>query len=78
MKTKREEKLEEKFLKLKESHQIVLKELHTCKQKIRDMEKSRVSYKSQVKMQAQAIDLLEAELKKKRYQFAFQPLNRAP
>ena len=48
MKTKREEKLEVQLSKLQKENQNIRKELHTCKQKNRDMEKSRESYKSNV------------------------------
>ena len=44
--------------KLQNEIQIVRKELHTCQQKNRDMEKSRESYKSKVKLQEKAISEL--------------------
>jgi len=66
MKTKRAEKLEVQLIKLQKENQIIRKELHTCKQKNRDMEKSRERYKSKVKLQEQAISELKDVLKKKR------------
>jgi CRISPR/Cas system CMR-associated protein Cmr5 small subunit len=45
MKTKREEKLEAQLKELQQAVKTIRKELHTCKQKNRDMEKSRKSYK---------------------------------
>jgi len=66
MKTRREEKLEVQLSKLQNEIQIIRKELHTCKQKNRDMEKSRESYKSKVKLQEKAISELNDVLKKKR------------
>jgi chromosome segregation ATPase len=65
MKTKREEKLEEKLNNLQQTVKLVRKELHTCKQKNRDMEKSRASCKEKLKMQEITINLLTDELKKK-------------
>jgi peptidoglycan hydrolase CwlO-like protein len=65
MKTNREEKLESMLNKLQEEIQVIRKELHTFKQKNRDMEKSRESYKEKVKIQAISIYQLNDELKKK-------------
>ena len=66
MNTNREEKLEKKLKHLQEEIKAIRKELHTCKQKNLDMEKSRSSYKEQLKQQETANDELRAELKKKR------------
>jgi chromosome segregation ATPase len=77
MKTNREEKLEDKLNKLEHSLRISRKELHTCKQKNRDMEKSRESYKEKMKLQETAIDRLNEELKKKLQQFTFEYVHRA-
>jgi predicted nucleic acid-binding Zn-ribbon protein len=65
MKTKREEKLEEKLQKLREKIKITQEELHTSKQKNRDMEKSRKIYKEKVISQIEEIKELNAALKKK-------------
>jgi len=64
MRTKREEKLEAKLKSLQDAVKIIRKELHTCKQKNRDIEKSRESYKEKLKMQEATINQLQAELKK--------------
>jgi len=66
MKTKRKEKLRDKLSKFQEDIKAIRKELHTCKQKNRDLEKSRTSYKEKTKEQAEAITRLNDELKKKR------------
>jgi cob(I)alamin adenosyltransferase len=65
MKTRREEKLEEKLIKVQNNLQDVRRELHTSQQKNRDMAKSRDSYKAQVKHNAGTIKQLQDELKKK-------------
>ena len=69
MKTKREEKLENKLIKLQDDLKTIRKELHTCKQKNRDLEQSRKIYKEKTKAQEASITHLNDELKKKRYQF---------
>jgi chromosome segregation ATPase len=66
MNTKREEKLEDKLFKLQDDLKNVRKELHTCKQKNRDLEKGRKSYKEKTREQEVAITRLSDELKKKR------------
>jgi cob(I)alamin adenosyltransferase len=58
MKTLREEKLEKKLQKVQNDLVVTRKELHTSKQKIRDITKSREGYKEKVKH-------LQDELKKK-------------
>jgi hypothetical protein len=64
MKTNREEKLEEKLNKLQREIKIIRQELHTSKQKNRDIEKSRKKYKEKTKSQADEIYRLTDELKK--------------
>ena len=51
MKTYREEKLESKLSSVKAEMKNLRKELHTTKQKNRDLEKSRTSYKGKLKLQ---------------------------
>jgi len=63
--SKREEKLADKLHKLQEEIKAIRKELHTCKQKNRDMEKSRTKHKEQMVIQEQTINRLKDELKKK-------------
>ena len=65
MKSNREEKLEDKLDKLHAENKEIRKELHTCKQKIRDMDKSRELYKDKLKIHDVTINQLKDELKKK-------------
>jgi cob(I)alamin adenosyltransferase len=65
MKTIREEKLEKTLQKVQTDLQVVRKELHTSKQKNRDIAKSREDYKAKIKFQGNAINQLQDELKKK-------------
>jgi cob(I)alamin adenosyltransferase len=58
MKTVREEKLEKKLKNVQNDLHVVRKELHTSKQKNRDISKSRDGYKAKVQQ-------LQDELKKK-------------
>lgn len=64
MKTKREEKLSKDVQYLRE-------ELHRTKQKVRDIEKGRESYKRKLKEKEEVIDHLEEEVKKKRLLCSF-------
>jgi cob(I)alamin adenosyltransferase len=65
MKDIREEKLEKKLQKVQTDLHAVRKELHTSKQKNRDISKSRDGYKAQVKIYESANKQLQDELKKK-------------
>jgi len=65
MKTNREEKLVVRLTKLSHDLKTVRKELHACKQKNRDLEKSRSMYKAKLKYQEQLTDSLTGEIKKK-------------
>ena len=65
MKSIREEKLGDKLQKLQADIKVIRKELHVCKQKNRDLEKSRGLYKDKLKKQEVIINQLNDELKKK-------------
>ena len=65
MKSIRAENLEKKLIKVQNDLAVVLKELHTSKQKNRDITKSRDGYKAKVKIQENDIKQLQDELKKK-------------
>jgi len=65
MKSNREEKIEDKLQKLQADIKVVRKELHSSKQKNRDLGKSRELYKDKLKIQQVTINQLNDELKKK-------------
>lgn len=65
MKSIREENLEKKLIKVQNDLHVVRNELHTSKQKNRDITKSRDGYKAKVKIQENSIKQLQDELKKK-------------
>jgi len=65
MKSNRAEKLADKLHQLQTELKIVRKELHTCKQKNRDMEKTRTRHKVKLKAQEEVIKRQNEALKKK-------------
>src|SRR5215510_8398227 len=71
MKICREEKSVARLNKLSRDLKAVRKELHTCKQKNRDLEKSRAMYKARLRSQEQLTERLIEDLKKKLQQSAF-------
>ena len=76
MKSIREEKLEKKLIKVQNDLHVVRKDLHTSKQKNRDLAKSRDDYKAKFKIQEDDIKHLQDELKKKLWNFTFRHVHR--